>query len=383
MQQAVIGPDQAGQRLDKYLRRLLPGAPDSFLYKMLRKKNLTLNGKKAEGKEILLTGDEIKLFFSEETYGKFAADSRKTEASEENLSQYSLAYRRLHGIGVVYEDPHVLILNKPAGILSQKSVAGDLSLNEWMIGYLLQNGSLQEKDFALFRPSVCNRLDRNTSGLVLCGKTLAGSQGLSWAIRERHVGKFYRTIVLGWMEEPCKLEGYLTKDERNNRVSVAPLAGGQKERVKAQNGKTGEEQDKQQGAQHGRPGEAPERSPAPVRIACRPLSFSYPNGGGGREALTCLEVELLTGKSHQIRAQLAEAGFPLLGDYKYGVPSVNDRFKAEYGLPFQLLHACRLEFPGAGPEFLKKEAMAGISGKTFEAPLPGIFSKILKEKNFR
>lgn len=346
MQQVTIDPGQAGQRLDKYLRRLLPNAPDSFLYKMLRKKNITLNGKKAEGREILQDGDEVRLYFSDDTYGKFAGNSVKTDAQEErggeSASSYIQAYRRFRGIRVVYEDSHVLILNKPAGLLSQKAQAGDLSLNEWMIGYLLQNGAVQEKDLAMFHPSVCNRLDRNTSGLVLCGKTLAGSQALSMAIQGRTVRKFYRTIVLGSIREPGRLEGYLIKDAKNNRVHILSRNGSGKE--SSTDGRNG-------------------RSGVSVLLAYQPLRRE--------DGLTYLEVELITGKSHQIRAQLSEAGYPLLGDYKYGSRSVNDRYKAEYGLESQILHAYRLEFPSL------EGALKGLGGKTVEAPMPPIFSEIL------
>lgn len=360
MQQFTISSGQAGQRLDKYLRRLLPKAQDGFLYKMLRKKNITLNEKKAEGHELLKSGDLVTLFFSEETYRKFSggaapfsggaapvgqtllpADRRGSfqagAGQEKNRpspsGQYEEAYRKLRGISVLYEDGHVLLLNKPSGILCQKSEAKDLSLNEWMIGYLLQSGFLTEGDLALFKPSVCNRLDRNTSGLVLCGKTLAGSQALSDLIRGRRVRKFYRTLVLGSLTESARIEGYLTKEESVNRVTISdtPL------------------------------------SEASVRIqtAYRPLAES-----GG---LTYLEVELITGKSHQIRAHLASIGHPLLGDYKYGNPSVNDTYKEKCGLSAQLLHAYRMEFPSLSG------TLAGLSERAIKAPLPGYFRFLLGE----
>lgn len=299
MQQVTIGSNQAGQRLDKFLHKYLPGAGSGFLYKMLRKKNITLNGKKAEGRELLQEGDVVTCYFAEETLQKFTGNT--------SLSEYHLAYRKLGKVEVVWEDGDIIILNKPVGMLAQKADAGDLSLNEWLIGYLLDRGAMDEEGLYFFKPSVCNRLDRNTSGLVLCGKSLAGSQALSRLIRERRISKFYRTICVGEMQGDRTLDGYLVKDQRTNRVRITEEAG--------EAGQTGER----------------------VRTAYHPL--------GAANGFTLLEVELITGKSHQIRAHLASIGHPIVGDYKYGDRLVNDRMKAEYGLESQLLHAARVVFP--------------------------------------
>lgn len=315
MQQITIGPNEAGQRLDKFLHKYLPNAGNSFLYKMLRKKNITLNGKKAEGKESLTEGDIIRCFFAEETFQKFAG----RELALEDTTPYSEAYRTLDGIEILYEDEDMIALNKPAGILTQKAKDTDLSLNEWLIGYLLDSGKLTVSQLQTFKPSVCNRLDRNTSGLVLCGKTLAGSQHLSEQIRNRSISKFYRTICVGSINKTQKLDGYLSKDERTNKVTVSV-----------------------------------NKASSAICTVIRPL---YSNG-----AYTLLEVELITGKTHQIRAHLASIGHPLIGDYKYGKRDLNDRFKKQYGLEHQLLHAYRVEFPGV---------------RSIEAPLPNLFLKLL------
>ena len=153
MREIRIGEAEAGQRMDKFLFRCLPGAGKSFLYKMMRKKNIVLNGKKATGSELLKAGDALKIFFSEETLEKFSAEPAETK---------HVLDRRL----IVYEDEQMIAVNKPAGMLSQKAVPSDVSLNEYLTGYLCR-----EKDTLAaagrFRPGVCNRLDRNTSGLVL------------------------------------------------------------------------------------------------------------------------------------------------------------------------------------------------------------------------
>lgn len=364
MQSIIIGANQAGQRFDKYLHKCLPEATTGFLYKMLRKKNITLNGRKAEGKELLKEGDEVKLFFAEDTYAKLSGrPCMETDADKQSgisaggsqIQQYREAYGALQGIAVLYEDAHVLILNKPAGILTQKAADQDNSLNEWMIGYLLDNGSITGQELRTFKPSVCNRLDRNTSGLVLCGKSLAGSQALSRIIHDRQVRKFYRTVVIGSLHKEELISGYLVKDEKTNTVKVfkeLPSGGKNNSAVTAD----------------------------PIRTAYRPLHHSEVSmnttAAGKFLNLTYIEVELITGKTHQIRAHLAGIGHPLTGDYKYGQKSVNDCFRKKYGLSYQLLHACRLEFPQLDG------ALEGLSNKTVIAPLPEQFTDILSDCGF-
>lgn len=352
MQSVTIGPNQAGQRFDKFLRKYLPQAPDSFLYKMLRKKNIVLNGKKAEGKEMLKEGDEVKLFFSEETFARFCG--QETKAPQADTGFWQNAYRQLKGIRVVYEDEHALILNKPAGILTQKASEQDLSLNEWMIGYLLHTGAVTPQELHSFRPSVCNRLDRNTSGLVLCGKSLPGSQELSRLIHDRSVHKYYRTIVKGTVRKGRRIEGYLSKQEHTNKVLILDAPSADKS-LTADKSPTA---DKSLTA---------DKSPTADRII---TAYSPLKTEGG---LTLLEVELITGKTHQIRAHLADIGHPLIGDYKYGDRRLNEAFYNKYRLSCQLLHACRLEFP------VLSGALSGLSGQIIEAPLPGLFLKILND----
>lgn len=350
MQSVIIGKNQAGQRLDKFLHKYLPLAGTGFLYKMLRKKNITLNGKKAEGWEILALEDKICLFFSDETIAKFSGkalgaedSSPKAEASVQEAKiqrklhmteEYMRAYDIVKGISVLYEDADCLILNKPQGLLTQKASAEDLTLNEWMIGYLLARKQTAEGELSSFRPSVCNRLDRNTSGIVLCGKSLAGLQYLSSCIRERRIRKFYRTICVGAIPESGEIHGYLVKDSARNRVYIS--------RVEDLS--------------------SPEKGSL-IQTVYKPLLST--------ENYTLLEVELITGKSHQIRAHLASMGHPLIGDYKYGNRTVNCFLKKTYGLEHHLLHACRLSFPetpfGPGKE---------LSSRSISAPVPALFQKL-------
>ncbi len=344
MQKVTIQPVQAGQRFDKFLGRHLCGTGMSFIYKMLRKKNITLNGKKSDGKELLKAGDEVSFFFSDETYEKFThVDSASQDNQSHKISTYTEAFNKLKGIEILYEDNDVLFLNKPSGVLSQKASDADLSANEWMIGYLLKKGEITEDSLTGFKPSVCNRLDRNTSGILLCGKSLVGSRELNRLIKEREVHKFYQLFVKGNLDKEEILEGFLTKDEKRNKVTLSPKEA--------------------EGSTY-------------IKTSYKPISQgnlhrnSHDNLHG--QKITFLEVELFTGKTHQIRAHLASIGHPLVGDYKYGDAAFNAYFKDKYGVKSQLLHAVRMEFPE------KCEALPNLIGMVLKSPLPGEFEKILK-----
>lgn len=356
MQSVFIGSNQAGQRLDKFLHKYLPQAGTGFLYKMLRKKSITLNGKKAEGSELLTQGDQVCFFFSPETFAKFTGQSDDVCQVDRILSEYRIAYHDIKGINVIYEDENILILDKPAGILTQKAGADDLSLNEWMIGYLLSKNPGYKKELSYFHPSVCNRLDRNTSGLVLCGKTLPGLQYLSRCIRERTIRKFYRTICLGQLREEALVKGYLVKDQRKNKVRVEVRESG----VTDPYIKTGES-----GVAHSyiETGESSTVDGSYIETAYKPLRIG--------EDFTLIEVELITGKPHQIRAHLAGIGHPLIGDFKYGDRRTNRIIQDRYGLQHQLLHAFKIIFPESS-----EPAGIDVSGKSFTADCPELFKRL-------
>lgn len=323
MQSFQIGENQAGQRLDKFLHKFLPTAGSGFLYKMLRKKNIVLNGKKAEGKEILAVGDTVSFFFSDETFCHFAGQDR--------TALYREAYATLKGITVIYEDKNILAVNKPAGVLTQRDKSGQLSLNEWVIGYLLHNGRISETTLKTFHPSVQNRLDRNTSGIVLCGVSLSGSQMLSELIRSRKLNKYYLTIVSGRMDKAGELSGFLSKDEQNNQVQIGEGEGRE------------------------------------VKTAYKPLA--------AEDDFTCLEVKLITGRPHQIRAHMASIGHPVMGDMKYGDAAFNADCLKKYGVRCQLLHAAKVEFP------VLSEGFSDLSGRVFTAPLPAVFKEVCRHGN--
>lgn len=356
MKEIIITSLEEGQRLDRVLQRYLPGASAGFLYKMLRKKNITLNGGKASGSEKLAAADVIRVYFSEETLQRFMQ-----KGSEERFPAAHL--------DIVYEDAHILLINKKAGMLSQKADPGDVSLNEYAIGYLLETGAVDRDSLSLVRPSVCNRLDRNTSGIVAVGKSAAGLRELSAMFRDRTAHKYYLTLVTGILDREALIDGCLSKDEKHNTVKVTAAPS----------------RDEPESGTAGRPGEkAPHKKAQlkkaqagkePQRIKTRYIPLAHRNDGNPDHDLTLLEVELITGKSHQIRAHLASVGHPVVGDPKYGNSRRNEYFRREYGLKGQLLHAARLVFPKMEGE------LSGLSGREFTAPLPALFDKIIKGEN--
>lgn len=298
MRQIEINANQSGQRFDKFLQKYMREATKSFIYKMLRKKNITLNGKKAQGNEKLEPGDKVVLFFSEETLEKFCGGQpRKKEGKKAAFP-------------ILYEDEQILLINKPAGLLSQKAKPEDVSLVELVQQYVgCEPG---------FSPGICNRLDRNTSGIVVAGKTLPALQKMSELFRMREVEKYYLTIVKGAMTEKKEVDGYLLKDAKTNKAAVY--------------------REEKKGSSY-------------IRTGYEPLVTT-------RE-MTLLRVHLMTGKPHQIRSHLSSLGHPVLGDVKYGGahPQINH----------QLLHAYELQLPKLGKPFEK------ISGKCFTASIPQIF----------
>ena len=318
MKLITVHKQEEGQRLVKLLGAYLKEAPNSFFYKMLRKKNITLNGKKADGTEKLKCGDEIRLFLSDETYEKFAGKVQPKE-------KFPMAK-----LNIVYEDSNVIFINKPAGMLSQKSVPSDVSLNEYLLGYLEKSGQWKQEESKAFRPSVCNRLDRNTSGMVICGKSMAGLQQMAALLKDRSLHKYYLCLVKGVMTESQHLEGYLLKDENSNQVKIF--------------------QKETEGAAH-------------IITEYKPL---YTDG----EA-TLLKVTLVTGKSHQIRAHLSSIGHPIIGDPKYGDRKVNAFFRETHGIKNQMLHAWKLTFP----ELAKP--LDNLSEKSFEAEPAGLMKQYL------
>ena len=323
MQELHVTENEAGQRLDKLLAKFLNQAPKSFLYKMMRKKNIVLNGKKCTGNEKLKQGDSIKLFFSDETIEKFSAGTYVTPKKE-----------KINMLPIIYEDEQVLLMNKPVGVLSQKAKDSDVSAVEILINYLMETDQLSKEQFRTFHPSICNRLDRNTSGILVAGKTLPALQEMNRFFKERTIAKYYRCLVKGRViKNEEYIKGYLVKDQKTNKVSIT--------KKKTEEG-------------------------VPIETEYCVIQSN--------DEVSLLEVHLITGKTHQIRAHLASIGHPIIGDYKYGDKQINEIYRQAYGLKSQLLHAYRLEMPSSNG------SLAYLNDRKFVAELPDKFIKICKDK---
>ncbi|MBQ8638073.1 MAG: RluA family pseudouridine synthase [Lachnospiraceae bacterium] len=349
MKELRIGEQDCGQRLDKYLAKYLSQAPKSFLYKMMRKKNITLNHSRCEGNEKLQPGDCINLFFSDETLMKFMGEG--AAASKTSSDGMRGEDKAVHGpvgetgkhaaspLQIIYEDRHVMFVNKRTGELSQKTKESDVSLVDQIIAHSLESGLLTREALRTCRPSVCNRLDRNTSGLVAAGLSLPGLAFLSEQLKNRDVHKYYLCLVRGRITESSHLKGYLGKDEKTNRVAVA---------------------------------DAIEKLPAALQKEAQWIETAYEPLDGNNQ-VTLLRVHLITGRSHQIRAHLSSIGHPIVGDPKYGDSRLNREFRETCGVRSQLLHAWEMQFGAIEGTF------SYLSRKRFFAPLPSEFRKALKK----
>lgn len=345
LRQLIVQNADSGQRLDRYLGRYFCDAPKSFVYRMLRKKNIVLNGRKASGDEVLSEGDEIRLWLAEDTIAKFTAKTMD-QANVPETGGYPVT-----DLDILYEDEHVILINKPAGMLSQKASPEDVSLCEYLIGYLISSGKMKPEQLRTVRPSVCNRLDRNTSGIVCCGKTIAGLAALSELFRSRDVHKYYLAVVMGRIDREERLEGFLLKDERANKARILGTAKSsargqtlRREGVRAQD---------QEDAKH-------------VCTIVRPL---HPVDIHGRSA-TLIEAQLITGRSHQIRSQLAARGHVLVGDVKYAAENEKTFFIKKAGQKVQLLHCTKMVFPDL------TGVLAPLGGKTILAQPPERFCRL-------
>lgn len=318
----VINKNQANQRLDRFLKKYFNNASLSLVYKLIRK-DVKLNGKRVKENQVLAEGDELTLYISDET----ANALRKEKTHAKVKKQFRVAY----------EDENLLVVEKPYGLLTH----GDSSekknhLANQVVDYLIEKGDYDPRSEKTFTPAPANRLDRNTTGLVAFGKNAAALQELNRMIREKdEIRKLYLTIVSGRLEKAVRLRAKMTKDESKNLVSVVSEDG---------EGKF-------------------------METIARPLEYAQWKG----QSFTLAEVEILTGRTHQIRAHLAKAGYPVIGDVKYGNRKVNALMEKEFGLTTQLLHAYRLVFRRMP---LAESEAEGAAGKTVEAQLPPDFMRI-------
>ena len=315
MKQIVITSKEANQRLDKFLLKYLNQCPKSFIYKGMRTNKIKYNGKKPKGNEILKEEDEIKLFFKEEQMDTFI--------SKKQIKKVAIHFEK------VYEDEHLLIVNKPRGLLTQKDSPQSQSLADEVLYYLKENGSYNPATSQGFTPAPCNRLDRNTAGIVLVGKDIPTLQTLSSMLQTKEISKYYMSIVLGRITSAMTLKGYHKRTTGKNEVIIT------NEYV--------------EGAK-------------PVETRILPLQTN------GR--YTLVEVQLVTGKTHQIRAHLSQIGHPIIGDPKYGDALENNYFEQKYGLKYQILCAYKVKFE------LCKAPLQYLQNRVFTVPAPKIYSEI-------
>lgn len=314
MQEFIIQKEEAGQTVMKYMARLLPEASMGLLRKSMRKKNIVLNGKKIEGREKIAAGDSVKVWFSDETIEKFRG--KREEAPKRDYPDFET--------WILYEDENIIIFNKPAGLLSQGDTSGAPSLNEALLS--------ARESRAGVTPSICHRLDRNTSGLVIAGKTMRGLQEMNTLIKARSLTKVYQALVYGKTPASGILKGYLVKDHERNQVRYTERA---------------------------------ETGALPIETHYETLETVEAHGC----LFSLVRVHLVTGRSHQIRLHFSSIGHPLLGDRKYGSRASLSASEALH-IRRQLLHAASLTFPALTDDF------AYLSGKTFTAPLPADFASV-------
>ncbi len=324
MKKIQITANDAGRRLDRFLRKYLERATLGSIYKIIRK-DVKVNGKRQDNKYVLQPGDEVTLYLSDDLLSTLTApkggnDRKKTKKT----------------FTVIYEDENILIADKPFGLLTHGDQQEKRNhLANQVKDYLIAKGEYNPRTERVFAPASVNRLDRNTTGLVLFGKNSQSLRTLNQWIRENRVSKYYWTIVFGHLNEKLELRGRLEKDPDSNTVKVFD-----------ENDDRGRE----------------------IETLVMPMQ--------SLDSATLVEVKLVTGRTHQIRAHLASIGHPVIGDSKYAkgrAKQFNHRIYESCGLSTQLLHSYRLKFENCdGP-------LAYLNGREFVAPLPEQFENILEE----
>ena len=308
MRELKIGKNDAGQRLDKFLSKAVKGMPVSMMYKSIRTKKIKVNRKRAEQGMVLCEGDTVQLFIREEFFDSPSADDSALSRIEPKLN-------------IVYEDENIMLLNKRPGVLVHEDTAGnENTLIMHVKAYLVQKGEYDPEDEQSFAPSLCNRIDRNTGGIVIAAKNAAALREMNEHIKQGDIGKFYMCAVHGRLEKKsATLKGWLFKDSKTNKVYVTD--------------------EKQKGSKE-------------IITAYRVV--------GEKKDSSLLEVNLITGRTHQIRAHMSHIGHPLIGDGKYGI-NRDDRAK---GYKYQALYAYRLCFNMKDDSGL----LGYLSGKSFSVP---------------
>ena len=302
----TVNRNDAGQRLDKFLSKAVKGLPMSLMYKFIRTKKIKVNRKRCEQNYILQQGDEIQLFIKDEFFGSPEQD--KTVGTLASIKPK---------LSIVYEDENIILLNKRPGVLVHEDTEGaDNTLTMHLKAYLYQRGEYDPDGEQSFAPAMCNRIDRNTGGIVIAAKNAEALRVMNQKIKDGQVSKFYICAVHGVPKKrEATLHAWLRKDSANNTVTISDT--------------------QRQGYKE-------------IITKYRVLKSS------GDRAL--LEIDLVTGRTHQIRAQMAHIGHPLLGEGKYA----NNRADRAEGYKYQALYAYRVRF-----DFEGDDALAYLRGKEF------------------
>ena len=313
MRELIIGKNDAGQRLDKFITKTL-NLPMSLLYKSIRLKKIKVNRKRAENNTILHEGDSIQCFLADEFFEK-KADEHSFESINVHLD-------------IIYEDENIMLLNKRPGVSVHEDESGSTNtLITHIQAYLYQKGEYRPDEEQSFAPALCNRIDRNTAGIVIAAKNAEALRVMNDKIKHREIDKFYLAAVHGIPKpESATIKGYLLKDEKQNIVRIY------------------------------------EKNPP---RGAKEIITKYKVVAKKQDS-ALIEVELLTGRTHQIRAHMAYIGHPLIGDGTYGI-NKTDRAK---GYKYQALCSYRLRFSFDTSE---PTVLDYLNGKEFKIPKKDIY----------